>query len=92
MPVIVNYQISGEPHQPIRQIALFGVVLFERAVNPYKYFLSQILSRFDARRETKSEIKNPPRKLRDNLFPSRPVACPAPPDKFRSVTGRHYCF
>jgi hypothetical protein len=74
MPVIVNYQVSGEPHQPVRQIALLGVVLLKRSVNSDKNFLGQIFRRFDARCKSKGEIENSPRKLRDDFLPSRTVA------------------
>ena len=36
MPVIIDYQIAGQPHQPVRQVALFGVVLVERPVDADK--------------------------------------------------------
>jgi hypothetical protein len=39
MPIVVDYQISRESHQPVRQIALFGVVLIERSVNANENFL-----------------------------------------------------
>jgi hypothetical protein len=60
MAVIVNYQISGKPHQPVCQIAVFGIVLVERFVNADKNILRQIFGGFDARRKTIGKIKDAP--------------------------------
>jgi hypothetical protein len=92
VPVIVNYQISRQPHQPVRQIALFGVVLIERAVNADENFLRQIFRRFDARRKTIGEIENPPRK--GETISSQ--AAPSPARQRRTSSApllvRHRCF
>jgi hypothetical protein len=43
MTIVVDYQVPREPHQPVRQITLFGVVLIERSVNSDENFLGKIL-------------------------------------------------
>ncbi len=94
MTVIVDYQIAREPHQPIRQITLFGVVLFERFENADENFLRQIFRLLDARRETVGEIEDSPRKRRNDFFPSRAVARPTTPHKVcarRAVAFRNCC-
>ena len=41
--VVVNYQIAREAHQPVLEVSLLRVVLFERAVDADENFLRQIL-------------------------------------------------
>ncbi len=43
--VIVNDQITRQPHQPVLQVTLLGIVLIQRTVNPYENFLRQIFCR-----------------------------------------------
>jgi hypothetical protein len=90
MAVIVNYQISGKPHQPVCQIAVFGIVLVERFVNADKNILRQIFGGFDARRKAIGEIKDAPRKGRNNLLPSRSVAGTTTPDKVCAIADCRY--
>src|ERR1035437_1738210 len=89
VPVIVNYQVAGEPHQPIRKIALFGIVLIERLINTYKNILCKVLGGIDARCEPVRQVKDASRKCRDNIFPRRAVARSGPPDEFRTIKFGH---
>jgi hypothetical protein len=60
VPVIIDYQISRQPHKPVRQVALFGVILIQSLVDPDKYLLSQVLGSGDAGRKPIRQIKDPP--------------------------------
>jgi len=85
MAVIVNYQIAGESHQPIRKVALFCIVLVERTVDAYENLLREIFGSVGARGETVCEIEDPPRIRGDYLLPSRSVARASTPDEFRTI-------
>ena len=74
VPVIVNYQIAGQPHQPVRKVALLRIVLIERSVNADENFLRQVLGRLNVRRKAVREIEDPPRKCRNDIFPGNAVA------------------
>ena len=89
VPVIVNYQISREPHQPIRKVALFRVVLVERLVDPDENFLCQVLGPVDARGKSVSQIKYSPREKRDNIFPRRAVAAACTSYQFGTIYLGH---
>jgi hypothetical protein len=43
MAIIVDYQIAGETHKPVREIALFWIILIQRAVDAYENILRQVL-------------------------------------------------
>jgi hypothetical protein len=40
LSIVVDNQIACQPHQPILQVTLFGVVLFQRSIDSNKNFLS----------------------------------------------------
>ena len=42
--IIINDQITRQPHQPVLQITLARIVLIQRPVNSNKNFLRQIFS------------------------------------------------
>src|SRR5215813_8284291 len=56
--VIVNHQISGEPHQPVGQITGLRVILVQGAVDAHEYFLRQILDRFVTSGEPVCEVED----------------------------------
>jgi hypothetical protein len=74
MPVVIDYQIPREPHQPVRQIALFGVVLIERAVDADENFLSQVFGGIGVGCKTVREIEYPSGKRLNDLLPRHAVA------------------
>ena len=74
MAVVVDYQIPCEPHQPVRQVTLFGVVLIKCSVDANENFLGEILCRVRVRCESISEIEDPPRERLDNFFPGHAIA------------------
>ena len=74
MAIIVDYQVSREPHQPVRQITLFGIVLIERSVNSDENFLGKILGRVGVRCESVGEIEYPSRERLDYFFPGHAIA------------------
>ena len=59
MTVIVDYQISGQPHQPIREVALFRIVLIKRLVDANENILGQIFGGIDAGGKSVSEVEDP---------------------------------
>jgi hypothetical protein len=86
LAVIINYQITRQPHQPVLQIALFRVVLIQRAVHPYKNFLGQIFSRIGAGGKSVGKVVNAARVGLNNLLPSRAIARTTPANEFGSFT------
>jgi hypothetical protein len=88
VPVIIDYQISRQPHQPIRQIALFRIVLKERTVNSDEDFLREVLGSLDIRGETVCKIENPSGKRCYYLFPGKAVACVRPAHEFSTIQFR----
>src|SRR5215210_4037370 len=84
LAVIVDNQVTREPHQPVLQITLLGVVLIQRTVNSNKNFLSQIFCGICARREAISEIVDAAGITLDNLFPRRAIARPTPANQLGS--------
>src|SRR5436853_5980576 len=80
LAIIVNDEIAGQPHQPVLQISLLGIVLVERAVDANKNFLRQIFGRVSARRKPISEVVNAAAVGLDNLFPGRAVTLAASSD------------
>ena len=89
VPVIVDYQIACEPHQPICEVALLRVVLVERAVNANKNILCEIFRRVDARGKAVREVEYPSRERGDNILPRRPIACSGSTDEFRTIYLGH---
>jgi len=85
MAVIINYQITGESHQPIGEVALFCIVLVERPIDAYENLLREIFGGVGARGETVCKIKDTPRIRGDYLLPSRSVARASTPDEFRTI-------
>jgi hypothetical protein len=86
--VVIYYQVAGQPHQPICQIALLRIVLIERSVDPYKNFLGQVLGGVDAGRKTVREIEYPPRKKRNDFLPGDTVTSPRSSHEFRTINVR----
>jgi hypothetical protein len=85
VPVIVDYQIPSEPHQPIRQVALFRVVLIQSAVDAYENLLGKVFGRLGVRCKAVSEVEYPPRKRRHYLFPSNAIPGSRPSHEFRTI-------
>src|SRR6267378_4989372 len=79
LAVVVNYQISGQPHQPVLQVALLRIVLFKGSIDPDKDFLGQVFRGVSAGCEPVGKIVDATSKSLDNLLPCRTVACAAPP-------------
>lgn len=71
--IIINDQITRQPHQPVLQIALARIVLIQRAVNSNKNFLRQIFSSVGARGKAIGQIVDAPGIVMNNLLPGRPV-------------------
>ena len=67
--VIIDNQITRQPHQPVLQITLLGVVLIQRTINPNKNFLSQIFGGVGAGSEAVGEVIDAPGVTLDNLLP-----------------------
>ena len=59
LAIIVDDEISREPHQPVLQITLFRIVLIQGTVNANKDFLRQVFRRIGARSEAISEVIDP---------------------------------
>ena len=85
MTIVVDYQIPREPHQPIRQIALFGVVLIKSPIDANENFLGEILGRIGIRGEAISEIEYPSRERLDNFFPGHAIARSRSTHEFSSI-------
>jgi len=85
VPVIVDYQIACEPHQPIREISLFGVVLVKRPIYADENILRQVLCGVGTGGKAICEIKDPPGKSRNNILPRRAVARSGTLDEIRSI-------
>src|SRR6185503_9043610 len=88
LPVIVDDQVASQPHQPVLEITLLGVVLIQRTVNPDENFLSQIFGCVGSGGEAVREIINAAGITLHNLFPRRAVACATPANQFGSFTDR----
>jgi hypothetical protein len=80
LAVIVYHQITREAHQPVLQVALFRVVLFERAIDADENFLRQIFRRVCARGEAIGEIVDTAGIERHDLLPRRAIARATSPD------------
>lgn len=89
MSVIIDYQVSREPHKPVRQISLLGVVLVERSVDSDEDLLCQVFGRVWIGCKSVCEIKYPSRERLHDLFPRQAIARPRPSHEFRTV--RFYC-
>ena len=89
VPVIVDYQISGKPHEPIRKVALFRVGLLKRLVDADKNVLGEVLGRIDARGKTVSEVEDSPGVGGNDVFPRRAVARSSTSDEFRTIYFGH---
>src|SRR6266542_824161 len=85
--VVIDNQIARQPHQPILQVTLFSVILFQRSVNPDKHFLSQVLSCVSSRSKTVGQVIDSSRVAVHNLFPRRPVPRATPANQFGSFVG-----
>ena len=85
--VVVNDQIPRQPHQPILQVTLFRVVLFQRSINPNENFLSQVLGCVRSRGKTKGQVIDSSRIAVNNLFPGRPIPRATPANQFGSFVG-----
>jgi hypothetical protein len=83
--VIVNYQIAGETHQPIREIALFRIVLVQCPIDAYENFLGQILGGIRARRKPVREIEDATRICRNDIFPRGAVTGAGTPHEFGTI-------
>jgi len=89
MSIVIDYQVPRQPHQPVREIALFGVVLIERAVDANEDFLREVFGGVRIRCEPVCEIENPPRERLHDLFPRNAIARSRPSHEFRTV--RFHC-
>src|SRR6266700_1334952 len=85
--VIVDNQIASQPHQPILQVTLLSVVLFQRSINPNENFLGQILGCVCSRSKTVGQVINPSRVTVHNLFPCRPIPRATPANQLGSFVG-----
>src|SRR6266581_4515885 len=91
LSVVVNNQIPRQPHQPVLQVALPGVVLIEGAINPYEYFLGQVFGGVCSGGKSIGEIVNPSRVRLNNLFPRRAVARATSSNQFSSGDSQASC-
>jgi hypothetical protein len=89
MPIVVDYQISRETHQPVRQVTLFRVVLIEGPVYANEDFLRKIFGSIGIRSEPVSEIEDPTRERLNDLFPRNAIARSRSSHEFRTV--RFHC-
>src|SRR5437016_5073072 len=87
LAVIVNDQVARQAHQPVLQVALFGIVLFEGSVDTDKDILSQILSTIGTRSEAISQIVYAARISLHNLFPGRAITGATSPHQFSAFIG-----
>lgn len=71
--VVVDDQVTCQPHQPVLQIALPRIVLIQRSVNSNKNLLCQILGRIRARGKAIGQIVDSPGIVVHNLLPGRAV-------------------
>jgi hypothetical protein len=85
--VVIYDQITSQPHQPVLEVTLFRVVLFQRSVNPNKNFLGQVLGRISTRSKPIGQVVNPSRVAMNNLFPGRTIPGATPADQFGSFVG-----
>ena len=85
MAIVVDYQIPREPHQPVRQVTLFGVVLIKRSINANENFLGEILRRVGIGCEPVGEIENPSGARLDYFFPGNAIARPRSPHEFSPI-------
>ena len=42
--IVINDQVTRQTHQPVLQVTLFGIVLFQRSINANENFLCQVFS------------------------------------------------
>ena len=73
LPVVVDNQIPRQAHQPILQVALLRVVLFQRSINPNENFLSQIFGGIRARSKPVRQVINSAGLRMNNFFPGRAI-------------------
>jgi len=88
MAVIVDYQISGQTHQPVCEVALFGVVLIQSSIDPDEYFLRKILCRIGVRCESIGEVEDPAGKESNYLFPRDAITAACTPHKISTIYFR----
>src|SRR3954452_14080343 len=79
LPVMIDDQVPREPHQPVLQVTLSRIVLFQRSINANENVLRQILGGIRARWKAVGEIVYAPRIAMHNFFPCRPVSGTASP-------------
>src|SRR6266496_4217156 len=90
--VIIDNQITCQPHQPLLQVTLLGVILIQRTINPDKNFLSQVFSCVSPGRESVSEIIDSSGVAFDNLLPRRTITSAASANQFGSFAGsQNFC-
>src|SRR5262245_49422415 len=85
-PVIVNDQVTSQPHQPVLQIALLWIVLLQRPVNPYKDFLGQIFGSVGSGGKSVGKVIDAAGVGLNNHLPCRSVARATPANEFGSFT------
>jgi signal transduction histidine kinase len=85
MAIVVDDQIPRQPHQPIREITLFGVVLIEGPVDADENLLREILGRVGIRSKSVSEIEDASRKSLNDFFPGNAIAPSRSSHEFRTV-------
>src|SRR5947209_7660345 len=91
LAVVVNNQIPRQPHQPILQVTLLGVVLIEGTINPYEYFLGQVFGGVCSGGKSIGKVVNPSRVRLHNLFPRRAVARATSSNQFSSGDSQASC-
>src|SRR5882724_8184770 len=87
LSVVVDNQIARQPHQPILQVALFGVVLFQRSIDPNKNFLSQILGSVCSRSKSVGQVIDSSRISMNNIFPGRAIPSATLANQLGSFVG-----
>ena len=87
LAVVVDDQVTSQSHQPVLQVTLFSVVLFQRSVNPDENFLRQVLGGVCSGGKAIGQVVDSPRVAVDNLLPGRAVPRATPANQFGSFVG-----
>src|SRR6185436_10390759 len=87
LAIVVDNQVARQPHQPILQVALFRIILFQRSINSNEDFLSQILSSICSGSKSISQVIYSSRISVDNVFPGRAISRATLANQFGSFIG-----
>src|SRR6185503_5253478 len=85
-PIVVNYQVTSQPHQPVLQITLLRIVLIQRAVDSYENLLSQIFCGIGTRSKSVGKVVDASGVTLNYLLPSGSIARATSANEFGSLT------